>query len=281
MPRKQNKSTSFISSIWKFAVTNYFITVLVLCVGFVGVVSVYKLFIVKPTYIYVRVKVGQGLWWANTNKPNAWFVDAITHAAEEKDLTGAPTAKIVEVLMYPWYGSGQFDVYITAKLKVSKLGSGGKYNYKRATVGVASPIDFEFPGVQFSGTVIQLSTKPIVTVYSEKIVYLTKKYGFPWEYDAIQIGDSYFDGKEKVFEVLDKAMSESSDLNIAEWNTINPELIASRNYITLKVRLKGQKTGSQYIFGQEQVISAGKSLNIATSNFNFADFVVAGVEDTK
>src|SRR3989338_4596739 len=96
----------------KFAIDNYFISIFLACIAFVVLVSGYKLFFTKPAYIYVRVKVGQGLWWAQTQKPGSWFLEAIKRAKEEKDLIGQPAVQILSVTYYPWYGSGQYDVYV-------------------------------------------------------------------------------------------------------------------------------------------------------------------------
>ena len=73
---------------------------------------------------------------------------------------------------------------------MSKLGKTGKYNFKRSTIGVGAPIDFEFPNVQFSGTIMTISEKPLIEKYVEKTIYMTKKYAYLWEYDAIHIGIS-------------------------------------------------------------------------------------------
>src|SRR3989344_3679749 len=100
MIKKKQKGFVNFKQMLLFAKQNYFVTVIVLCVLFVGVVAVYKLFIAKPTYVYVKVKVGQGLWWANTQRPNTWFVEAIKQAKEEVDLTNRPVAKILGVRYY-------------------------------------------------------------------------------------------------------------------------------------------------------------------------------------
>lgn len=46
---------------------HYFLLILIGCVGFVCFVAFYKIFISKPTYIYAKVKVGQGLRLGRAN----------------------------------------------------------------------------------------------------------------------------------------------------------------------------------------------------------------------
>jgi hypothetical protein len=109
-------------------------------------------------------------------------------------------------------------------------------------------------------------------------VYLTKKYGFPWEYEAIQIGDTYNDGKEVVFNVLDKTTSDSADFNFIEWNPISTEIVSTRQYITIKALIKGQMINNQFVFGQEQVVAPGKAISVSTNRFTYSDFLISKVE---
>ena len=88
----------FLKKLWRFAVNNYFISIFLAAIAFVGVVSIYKLFFVQPTFVYAKVKVGQGLWWATTQRPSFWFVEALKKGVMETDLTGEPIAEIKDVL---------------------------------------------------------------------------------------------------------------------------------------------------------------------------------------
>lgn len=276
------KKNSVLKKIWKFLIENYFISIFFACIAFVGIVSIYKLFFVKPTYVYVKVKVGQGLWWASTQKPSMWYIEAFKKIKEtqeqEKELTGKLQSEILEIRYYPWWGSNQYDVYLLMKLKVTKMGKVGKYNFKRSAIGVGSPVDFEFPSLQFSGTVIDISEKPIKEKYEEKTIILTKRNANPWEYDSIIIGDFYFDGKEKVFEVLEKTAKDTQTLTsdiFGNYPETTPEL---RRYIFVKAKIKVRKKDGNLIFAEEQIIAPGKTINIATNNFQFSDFMVTKVE---
>ena len=269
--RKLNQFISFLKK-------NYLLLIFVACIGFVGLVSVYKLFMVKPTYIYAKIKVGQGMWWASTQKPALWYVKAIQQAKEQNDLTGKPVAKILDVSYYPYYISGQYDVYVTAQLKVSKVGNKGIYNFNRETIGVSSPIDMEFPNVQFSGTIIALSEKPTQDIYESKIVYLYKKSVNPWEYDQIQIGDSFFNGKEKAFEILDKQRGETNDILLSDIGKQLNSDIEPYRYVRIKAKILVKKVDNQYILGEEYVISPGRSLSVVTNNLTLNDYFITRLE---
>jgi hypothetical protein len=260
-----------------FLIDNYFLSIFFACIAFVALVSFYKLFIAKPTYVYAKVKVGQGLWWASTQKPSIWFVKNFKKGDQELDLTGRPIAEILSVRYYPTYISNQYDVYLLMKLKVSKMGS-GKYNFKRSAIGVGAPVDFEFPKVQFSGTIIELSEKPIKEKYQEKTIYVLKSFAYPWEYEAIKIGDQYFDGQENVAEVLEKQTTDEANVLVPYKSIIPQSFFQTRQQIIIKLKLKGQIKDNQFVFAEEQIIAPGKTINLATQNFQFQDFVITKLE---
>jgi hypothetical protein len=238
------------------------------CFAFIGIVAFYKIFASKPTYIYAKIKVGQGMWWANTQKPSLWFVRAVQKASEAKDLIGRPIVSVLNVSYYPYIPSStlsvpydQYDIYVTVKLKVSSDGKKDIYTFNRDIIGVSSPITLEFPNVQFSGTVISLSRTPLQDKYIKKTIYLTKYSPRSWEYEQIFPGDSQSDGKQMIFKILDKSYDEL--------------------YTTLTVRalIQVKDVNDQYIFGEEYVVAPGKILQgVATKNFTFTDYYITKVE---
>jgi hypothetical protein len=261
----------------KFSLDNYFISIFLAAIVFVGFVSVYKLFFAKPVYVYAKVKMGQGLWWASTAKPAVWFLNSLKKGAVERSLTGKPIAEILSVRYYPWWTSGQYDVYLTLKLKVSGNKKTEKYNFKRSTIGVGSPIDLEFPKAQVSGTIVELSEEPLKDVFVTKIITLTKKEAYPWEADAIMVGDKYFDGQDYIFEIIDKKIYDFQEAYSLSGLYYAAETERKKN-ITVKVRTKLKQKNNQLIFGEEQILTPGKTINVATANFTFQDYVVGGVE---
>lgn len=264
--------------LYKFCLDNYFIIIFLACIGFVGLVSFYKLFISKPTFVYVRVKMGQGLWWASTQKPSLWFIKNIKKGDVQTGLTGKPIVKILSVRYYPTYNSNQYDVYLTMKLQVSGNKKTGKYNFNRSSIGVGAPVDFEFPASQFSGTIVDMTSLPIKDKYIEKTVYLTKPYAYTWEYDGIKIGDKFFDGEENVIEILDKSAEETSVSFLPNRSIISSSLTQIRNNILIKIKIKGKIADDKFVFGNDQVVALGKYIYLSTDNFNFTDYIVAGMD---
>lgn len=279
-PKAESRKLKVQSSKFKVLLSilkqNYLLLIFVGCIGFVGVVSAYKLFVVKPTYIYAKIKVGQGMWWASTQKPSLWYVKAIQSAGEQKDLTGKTVAKIMNVVYYPYWASGQYDVYVSVKLKVSKVGNKGTYNFNRETIGVSAPIDLEFPTVQFSGTVIALSEKPFQDIYVEKTVYLTKRIPLPWEYEQIEVGDSQTNGKQTVFTIIGKSLGSEADTTVLDQGTL---MNSNISLFVVKAKILVRKVENQFLFGEESVIIPGKApSSIGTDKFAFTDYSVLKLE---
>lgn len=271
------KLDKLLKKLWKFALDNYFISIFFACIAFVVLVSAYKLFFSKPTYVYVKVKVGQGLWWAATQRPNIWFVNAINKGDVETDLAGKPLAEILSVRYYPWFGSDQFDIYLTLKLKVSKNKRTEKYNFKRSAIGVAAPIDLEFPSIQLSGTIADISESRFNDKLVDKVIVLTKKWAYPWEADAIIIGDTYFDGEEIIFEVLDKKIEFSQEAYNFSGTYYAPETERKMN-ITIRAKIKTRVVKNQLFFGPEQKITLGRDISISTNNFTFNGYTISKIE---
>lgn len=274
------KEISKASTIMRFIKRYFLYLFFVGCLGFVSLIFLYKFFHTKPTYLYARVKVGQGLWWANTQKPNIWLVKGIERAKESKDLSGKPSVQVLDVVYYPYAvypATGQYDVYVTVKLKVTPLRNKDTYNFNREIIGIGSPIYLEFPNVQFAGTVTMMSMTPFTERYVTKTVYLTKRSPLPWEYDQIRIGDIQTNGKQTVLEVLDKfyngEMTGTSTLSQG-W-LVNTNI----NLFTVKVRLLVKEMNGQYIFGEEQIVAPSKYLmGAGTKQFTFNDYYITMVE---
>ncbi len=266
---------------------NYFFLILLSSFFFIGFFSFWKTFFAKPTYIYAKVQISQGLWWTQTNRSPVFFIKNLKTGLEEKNFLGETIAQVLSVRYYPLNdfnlnNPNQHDIYLLIKLKVNKSKT-NHYNFKRSNIAVGSPVDFEFPQIQFSGTIIDLSETPFKDNLVEKIIYLEKPYGYSWEADQIKINDYYFDGQEKVFQIIDKNVSNNiNSFNIGRFLTnnffVNPEDISDYKLIKIKAKIKLKKEKNYFIFGEEQIIKPGGTLNIETNNFYFQDYLITNLE---
>jgi hypothetical protein len=164
------------------------------------------------------------------------------------------------------------------KLAVNVNTKTQKYVFKRSTIGVGSPIELEFPSAQITGSVIEISEAPSKNRLVEKDIILTKKQGFPWEVEAIKIGDEQFDGEEVVFKITAKQALATSLIDINPYGNINLGLRDPRRYITVRGKIKVREKGDLLIFGEEQVVAPGAELSLATKNFVFDQFLVQEVK---
>lgn len=272
------KKKSWPHKLWKRAKTDYFITAIVVIIFLVGLIAAYKIVNAEDEYIYARIKISQGLWWANTAKPSIWMVDAIQKGDVATTITGKPKIEVLAVRRYPWWDSDEHLVYITARMKVSKNEKRGTYTYDRSTIGVGSPIDLEFPDVQVSGTIIELSEKPIKHHAEMREVTIVKKWAEPWEYEGIRVGDIYNNGEENVFEILDKKITYAQAEYLPKTGYNYPAYSEPKVHITVTANMLIHPEGKKLIFGEEQVLRLGKRLNFATNSYTFADYFVTHIE---
>jgi hypothetical protein len=236
----------------------------------------------KVSDIYVTVKLNRGQWWATDVKPGIWFLNSFKKGEKEYDFLKKPIAELFGVRYYHTYHQmnydlNQFDIYVDVKLAVEKIGD--RYNFKRAKIAPGVPIDLDFPSSQVMGTVINVSPTRIDNQFVEKYITLTKKYAYPWEYDAIKIGDKYFDGENNVMEIIDKQSTNIELLTYDAYGNLPPGIQETRKYVTVKVKIKAKKNAfNQLIYAEEQVLKMNDYANFATNNFVLTDFVISAIE---
>ena len=274
---KKNKPYSYL--ILSFIV----ISILVVVIALVKIASS------EPDYVYAKVKISQGLWWASTQKPGLWFINAIKKGEIEYNLLGKPVAEILEVRYYPVPSSplvplkDQYDIYATVKLASSYNKRTKKYVFKRSTIAVGSPIELEFPTSQVTGTVIDMRTSPFEYEDVEKEILLTHEEGYfkdlPFAYENIKVGDKYFDGTEDVFEVTDKKLKRKIIVSADLYGKLVEHEVTNIQNIIITAKVKVRKDGNSLIYGEEQVLNPGARINFSTPNYNYQDFIVLSVEE--
>lgn len=231
-----------------------FIFIILLTVGIVSLRVASRR--ANPQYVYAKVKVGSGFWWQREVKPGVWFIAAVQKGDVERDLLGTKLAEILAVRRYP-AGDG-WKIFLTMKLAASRNEGLGTYDFKGETLAVGSPIELELSRAKITGTVIELSEKELVEGYVEKALVLTKKEPETWEYGAIRVGDTFFDGEEVVLEVMDKEMEGKE--------------------IRVRVKVKAQGKGKLLIFGEEEQVKVGIPFPFVTTNFFSEDYRIAEIK---
>lgn len=277
MNRTQKKENDIVIFLKK----NIIILIFGLAIFLIGCIVIFKLLNPKKETIYVQVKVSQGLWWASTLKPSIWLADSLQKGDTELNFSQKPVVEIIEVRKYPLNltntTSEQYEVLLTVKMQVSKNETTHKYTFKRSNITIGAPIEYEFQNTSVTGTVMQVSENPITNTYEDKIVVLEKDLAQEWEYDAITIGDTYFDGEDIVLEVLDKNITDRYSA-IYTLGGYNPVFSGTRVNIRTTVKMKLKKKDKNYIFRDELPIVKGKRINLNFDQAVLSDFVVSSLE---
>lgn len=251
-------------------------------VGFTGIIAFSKL-LSKTDYVYAKVKVAQGLWWASTLKTPLWLAQGIKANDSELDLFGKPIAEVIEKRYYPTGDSlieDKFNVYLTVRLAAKFSKSGKKYTFKGTTLSIGSPIELDLARTFVSGTIIDISPEPFQDKYVEREVTLRKVTAPGSEFNAIKIGDEFSDGNEVVFKVLDKnifrfferdnlALPISSMLGIT---------VTAKMKLTVTAKMKLKEKNGLFLLGEDKIVRPGAILSIPTPNFDYHEFEIVSIE---
>lgn len=270
---KKTFRKKFFVNIKKNKQSSAILAIFILTVLFVFVVSIAKL--TKPSNpVYVKVKVSQGFWWANTKEPGYWLLNAIENGDKELDLFGNPVAEILSIRynqssnLTAVTSSAQYNIYLTLKLEADKNDRTGKYVFKRSPLSVGSPIELEFPSTSLTGIIIDIGDEPFETKLVSKKVTLSKEISHPRDADGIMIGDTFFDGNDVVFEVISK--------NIYTAHYLYNQY---RVFVLVEGIIGVEEKDGVSIFTEEQSVIPGSLINLATSNYSFINFKVQSIED--
>lgn len=103
-----------------------------------------------------------------------------------------------------------------------------------------------------------------------------KRWAPNWEFDAIQIGSTYFDGHEVVLEILDK---QKTDVYAQYDGAGNNYPVESQPgvHIQVKARIRLRKSASNLLFGEEQLTYVGKRFYASTDQFRFEDYKIVDI----
>ena len=265
---------------WKIAADNYFISIFIAIVAFVGFVSVFKLFTAKGQVVYTTVKVSQGLWWANTLNAPVWMIQNLKKGDVEKSLTGGTVAEIVEVHYYPAQNpqsihTQEYNIFLTVRLIADYNSRRKAYSFKRSTIGIGSPIEFEFENVQIAGTILSLSTQPPKNQYVNKTVTFYKPFVDVREYDSIQIGDKYFDGEDEIIKIIDKSAT-TTQAGYIEGRRIGYGEGLMDVEVTAQMKLK--QIGDNLMYNDEYVMQTGREINFATPGYYFDQYRILHIK---
>ena len=254
-----------------------FLGIIVLTLGFLGL----KTFSGETDWVWAKVKVSQGLWWASTQKPPLWLPQAISKGDAEYNFFGSPVVQVEGIRSYPAgdnESEDRFNTYLTLKVAAAYSPSQKKFTFKNTALAVGAPIELELGSSLVSGTVIGVSSSPFAENYVEKKVTLRKIPAFAWEYSAIKAGDEFSDGEDVVFKVLSKNILGYANVSKSIGENRYQTVPGSTFEIAVVASMKLKDIGSFLVFGEEKVIRPGAIFSVATPGFDYRDFEVVSVE---
>lgn len=241
-----------------------------------------KIFRPEKKTIYAKAIVSQGLWWSQTGKPDIYFTKAIKKGDTQYSSLGGKNAEITSVRYYPSVdkndpSANTYDIFLNLRLSADYNPRSHKYTFDRSALEVGAPINLETSTTQITGTIMQISETPFDENYVEKTVSITKQFAYPWEYDAIKVGDTYSDGEDNVFTVISKSQRPATIIRSDAYGNFNSSTLDSVRYITVVAKLKVLEKDGQLFFGENRLLNSGADFNLWTPNFTYKDFIVGEI----
>lgn len=245
----------------------------------VALVSLFKYTNAKPEYFYAKVMVKK------TSKdnpyPGANYTKLLKKGDVIKDFVGNKEVEILAVRYYPRSSDGEdntnaYTIFLYLKIKKDDSKS-KRFFYNKKEVKPGKNLDLDFFNAAITAEPLIISTEPIQEKYVEKTVTLWRYEGQsasnPNTFENIKVGESYFDGEDKVFEILSKRLV---DLEPTGSNFQYIFLNSSLKHVEIKVRMKLLDDNGIYYFA-DQPIRYRMGLNIF-SDHNFFDlYTVVGI----
>lgn len=279
---KINKAN--LRKLLKFFRKNYFITLFLLILAFVGIVIVYKNQSTTSQYFYAKIRVDYPASYYS--KPDIWLTNSLKSGDRQLGLIGRNSAEILNVRYYPistGNNSSYFNIFLTLRMEGNFNKRTKKFTFQRSNISTGSPISLNFSSAQIEGTIIDLSPNSFIDKYVDKTITLIGKadytQDFPYIYNNIKVGDKYYDGSNYVFEVLDKKL-EKNVLTVPNYVTgqvFVQDLFSIQN-IVLTAKIKVLEKDNQYIFSGDQILKIGNNSNISTKSFNYSNFVIGNIQ---
>ena len=269
-----------INKLYKLARRNYFIIIFVGIIFLVGIVIIFKYITAKPTYFYAKVQVSYPASYFS--KPDFWLVKSLETDSKQYNILGQSEAELLGMRYYPSGDGTSYNIYLTVKLSGNYDKKTQEYTFQRSQIGVGSPITLNFSSSQLYGTVIDLNAAPFKDKYIAKTITLVDRGAYykddPTFYNSINVGDKYFDGKDYIFEVVNKDLQENifAVTNILTGQVTEGQTDTTQNII-IKAKVLVLEKDNRLIFAGNQTLTTGSKFIFSTGNFSFNDFIITAI----
>jgi len=270
---------------------------LLILLGVVGaalILIVFVLFIFqKKTYITTDLFISGGEWWWMTADPPYWLSNPVIQGAAEYDITGK---KIVEILHVEKFDQQNRKLMIVkARLLVTKNLRTKKYRFKQTPLEIGATIAISPGNIEMYANVMGIDGVQDLSPQETETIVARWYNVFPWQADAIHIGDSVKDGSgNEVARIINKEVSIAEKTIVTENNqslygtqsnygtqskqTGQLILLRSdplRRDVTLTISLKVRHVDSQKYFGVIQNVKIGEPLYISLPDIFINPIIVS------
>lgn len=256
-------------------------TLLVMAVGGIALVGilVYQVYVQKPAYVTVRIKGSPGNWWWVTPRPPDWLANAVHVGDKEFNSTNRAIAEVLAIDVYDAGGSTK-DIYVSAKLEARYNAQTKKYRYKGEPLEIGGPISLSLGSTFFPGMVVGISgadSEP--KKYEDITLQIRYRDRWPYEFDAIQVGESITDGENNVIaEVLSKERSPA----LREVHTLSGQVVKGFSPVLddfyVKLKLRVEIRDDQMVYREEQYVKVGNQLWLLFPHYNISGAYITAIE---
>ncbi len=254
-----------------------FITVA--AVAFVASVFVFvTFFLQKKTYVTTDLFVTGGEWWWDTIRAPYWLGDPVVSGATEYDVAGK---KIVEILDVQKFDEGsRRSMIIKARLLVSKDIRTKKYRFKQNPLEIGATISISPGNIQIYANIIGIEGVHDLGPEEKQVVVARWYNVFPWQAEAIQVGDTMTNGSNKEVARVIKKEEQSAQRTVISDTTLTGQLVFLRNDpdrrdVTLTLEILTTQSGRRKIFNYSQLVKVGETLYIALPKINILPQIIS------
>ncbi|MFZ2025563.1 MAG: hypothetical protein WAV51_04760 [Microgenomates group bacterium] len=228
----------------------------------------------KPTYITANLFVTGGEWWWGTPSPPYWLGSPVSRGAIEYDIKGR---KLVEVLSVEKFEEvGRTSMILQVRLLISKNVLTKKYRFKQNPLEIGTTISISPGSVQLYANVTGIEGVQLLGNAEKQRVVVRLFNVFPWQADAIHVGDVMKSGSEEVAKVLTKEVvaaektivTESTQLSYDAPGKRSGQLVLLRSDplrrdVTMEMEIAVRTVNNQRYFGFTQTVKVGEYVYIS------------------
>ena len=205
----------------KISIFDILLTVLIVIAAF----GAYSLLIRKPSYITIRVKIGDGV--------QAWYLNYLKKGLVQKDTLGRNSVEITNVFYYPKSPDSNV-VYVDVKLQAVYSNSSKEYTFKGRPVEIGNYIRMNPGSVLIEGTITGIQgvedkreTKHFIVdtqTFGTDLAIPNTTGVYDYLAKSINVGDEVKDSDGKVIiKVLNKTVTDAKRVVVDS---------AGRSYLT-------------------------------------------------